>query len=184
MRVPSVCQSQVDSNLYNSGTVWCHFGTVTSQRCTGDNLRYYISGRIDESIRYRTPSPLVTMCPTLFWILWVAAVWISRNFTAPLGLITVICKMPQEGDDSRRGVQPSKVLLKFNYRRLRYCVWHLYRRTGAEPEALRPDLLWRGGRKWMCSNLISNLALLSERSDSRHASLRNVSSVYLGGINK
>lgn len=112
------------------------FGTVTSQRYTGDNLRYYISGWIDEAIRYRTPSPLVTMCPTLFWILWVTAVWISCNFTAPLGLITVICKMPQEGDDSHRAVQPSKVLLKLNYQQPRYCMWHFYRRTGAEPEAL------------------------------------------------
>lgn len=160
-----------------------HKWNLTSQRYTGDNLRYYVSG-IDEVIRYRTPSPLVTMCQALFRISWVTAAWISRNFTAPLGLIALICKMPQEGDGSHRAVQPSKVLLKFNYRQPRYCAWHLYRRTGAEPEALRRIYCGGVGENECALISFQKLALLSERSDSRHASLRNVSSVYLGGINK
>lgn len=124
---------------------------------------------IDGVIRCRTPSPFVTMCPMLSKILCMTAMWISCNCcTAPLWLITVICKMSQGGNDSHHPVHPSKVLLKSNYWHPRYCVWHLYGGT------------FIVGDKYKCALIsFSCPALLFVGFNFCYVSLRNVLSIYL-----
>lgn len=112
-------------------------------------------------------------------ILCMTAMWISCNCcTAPLWLITVICKMSQGSNDSHHPVHPSKVLLKSNYWHPRYCAWHLYGGTSVDPVSLSPDFIV--GDKYKCALIsFSGPALLFVGFNFCYVSLRNVLSIYL-----